>query len=402
MTADRKLRVLVLSRSYPNDVLPTLGLWVERPTRLLAERFDMSVVSPVPWCPPVPDAGPMRQYARFRRIPVWEHRGNVDVTRPRFFVGPGTSLYRFEARAYLQGVRRAIDKLHRTEPFDLVHAHFIYPDGVVAHALASRLKIPFVVTEHAPWTGWLDRPGIRRQALAAACDAAALMPVSSSVERTVRAYVGARVRTEVIPVGVDESTFRPSANTRRRPGQVLFVGLINYMKGIDVLLDAVRRLGERGTAIHLLLAGGGHYRDTRLQEEKLRELAHSLQLDGRVRFLGKQSPENVARLMRESAVVVLPSRAESFGSVLVEALACGTPVVATRCGGPEDIVIDEVGVLVPPESPEDLADAIEHVLENGSAYDPRRLHEHALSRFGLRVVADRVAEVYATVLKDAP
>ena len=65
-------------------------------------------------------------------------------------------------------------------------------------------------------------------------------------------------------------------------------------------------------------------------------------------------------------------------------------------------MIDEVGVLVPPESPEDLADAIEHVLENGSAYDPRRLHEHALSRFGLRVVADRVAEVYATVLKDAP
>src|SRR5262249_49973137 len=150
-----------LSRSYPNEVLPELGLWVERPTVRLAEQCDVEVVSPVPWCPPLPDAGPFARYARFRRVPPAERRNGVDVAYPRLLVGPGSSLYRFEARAYAAGVRRTIERLHRETPFDIVHAHFIYPDGVVAAEFARRLGIPFVVTEHAPWWSvWFDRPGV--------------------------------------------------------------------------------------------------------------------------------------------------------------------------------------------------------------------------------------------------
>ena len=206
--------------------------------------FRRAVVSPVPWCPPVPDAGPMRQYARFRRIPVWEHRGTSSVTRPRFFVGPGTSLYRFEARAYLRGVQRAVDRLHRTCPS--ISCMLTSSTRTESSRMRSRrrLKVPFVVTEHAPWTGWLDRPGIGRQALAAAFGRSCAHAGEQLGANELASLRGCARRTEVIPVGVDESTFRPSANTRRRPGQVLFVGLINYMKGIDVLLDAVRRLGE--------------------------------------------------------------------------------------------------------------------------------------------------------------
>lgn len=389
----RRLRVLVLARSYPNPVLPTLGPWVEQPTVRLVRHVDVRVVSPVPWCPPLPDIGPLEQYTRFRRVPREERRLGVDVLHPRFPSGPGTSLYALEARAYAAGVAQAVDRLRRAFPFDLVHAHFIYPDGAVAHRLSRRYGVPFVVTEHAPWSGWLDRPGVGREALRAGTAAATIMAVSTCVRTTVHERIPA-AQVEVIPVGVDMDIFVPAREQQRQRDLILFVGFINYNKGVDVLLDAMRRLAVRSLPARLLLVGGAHYRNTRLQEERLRRYAASLGLGDRIEFAGKLAQTQVARLMAESAVVVLPSRAESFGAVLVEALACGTPVVATRCGGPEDIVGEEVGTLVPVGDAEALADALAEVLASGERFPPARLRAYAAERFGLDRVADRIAEVY--------
>lgn len=389
--------MLVLSRAYPNEVLPTLGLWVEQPTVRLAETCDVRVVSPVPWCPPLPEAGPLAQYARFRRVSRSEHRNGIEVQHPRFVVGPGTSLYPLEARAYDLGVRRTVERLHRERPFDLIHAHFIYPDGVVAHRLSQRLEIPFVVSEHAPWTGWLDRRGVARQALPAARAAAAILAVSTSVERSIRSYAGNQPRVEVVPVGVDGGRFRLRPDLERRADQILFVGFLNYVKGVDVLLRAVRLLADHGLPGRVLFVGGSFYRNTRLQEEKLRALAARLELGDRVAFLGRRLPGEVAALMAESAVVVLPSRAESFGAVLVEALACGTPVVATRCGGPEDIVTPDVGVLVPVDDVQALANALTAVLDDGERYRPESLRESAVRDFGWPSLVERILDVYEDV-----
>jgi glycosyltransferase involved in cell wall biosynthesis len=390
--------VLVLARSYPNDELPSLGLWTERPTVLLQESgCDMQVVSPVPYCPPLPSIGPLRQYTRFRRVRRSETRNGVAVLHPRFVVGPGTTLYATEASAYHRGIVDEADRLHEERPFDLIHAHFIYPDGAVAHRLASRWGIPFVVTEHAPWTGWLDRRGVARAALPAARAATTIMAVSRSVERTIRAYAGDEPRVEVVPVGVDTALFRmPSAP--RIPDQILFVGFLNHMKGIDVLLDAIALLRDGELAGRAVLVGGGFYRNTRKQEETLRRRAEELDLGDRVTFAGRKPPAEVARLMAESAVVVLPSRAESFGAVLVEALACGTPVVATSCGGPEDIVSPEVGELVPVGDSRALADALYRTLTGPARYEPARLREYAQSRFDWQTVVGKIEDVYDGVL----
>jgi glycosyltransferase involved in cell wall biosynthesis len=392
---DRPLRVLVLTRSYPNDVLPTLGLWIERPMQLLARSCDVRVVSPIPYCPPLPPVGPLRQYARFRRIPRREVRAGIEVFRPRFLTGPGRTLYAIEAAACHRGIRAEVDRMREVFPFDLIHAHFIYPEGAVAHRLSRRYGVPFVVTEHAPWTErWFGRRSVRRAALQAAEAAAALLAVSTSVRDTIVSHTGDPSRIRVVPVGVDETMFQLAPREGRRRDQILYVGLINFNKGIDVLLHAMARLSARGEPGRLLLAGGAFYRNTRLQEEQLRALAVSLGLGDRVEFLGIRPPAEVAALMRESALVVLPSRAESFGAVLVEALASGTPVVATRCGGPEDIVHEEAGLLVPPEDPTALADAISAVLRDADRYDARELRARALSRFSWKEVVARTRGEY--------
>jgi glycosyltransferase involved in cell wall biosynthesis len=392
--------VLVLARSYPNDVFPSLGLWTERPTVLLHEEgSDMHVVSPVPYCPPLPSVGPLRQYARFRTIAPRETRNGVDVLHPRFLVGPGTTLYATEASAYYRGVVGEADRLHAQRPFDVIHAHFIYPDGAAAHRLAARWGVPFVVTEHAPWTGWLDRRGVARAALPAAHAASTIMAVSSSVERTIRTYAGDGPRVDVVPVGVDADRFRPSS-VPRAPDRILFVGFVNYTKGVDVLLDAMAILRDRGDPGRLTLVGGSFYRNTRRQEESLRRRAAQLALGDRVTFAGRLPHDEVARLMAESAVVVLPSRAESFGAVLVEALACGTPVVATRCGGPEDIVVPAVGELVPVGDARALADALTSVLSGTRTFSPAALRAHAVARFSWDRAVEGIRAVYAQAIAE--
>ncbi len=362
---------------------------------MLAERCDIHVLAPSPWCPPLPSIGPFRQYARFRRIPGRESRDGISIERPRFLTGPGRSTYAFDALAQDFGSRMAMGRIRSAFPFDLVHAHMIYPEGAVARRLSQRYGVPFVVTEHAPWTDeWFASPRVRREALHAAHEAATLLPVSTSVRETMISYGVQPPRARVIPVGVDSARFELGRPELRRRDQILFVGWPNFVKGVDVLLHAVDLLRRRGSSARLLIAGGALYRNTRVQEQTLHTLASSLGLDRTVTFLGRVPHQEVSRLMAESSVLVLPSRAESFGAVLVEALACGTPVVATRCGGPEDIVTDKVGRLVPVGDVQALADALADVLRNPRRYDGAALRRYATERFSWASVVDRTHDEY--------
>ena len=396
-TRSEPLRVLFLARSYPNNVIDTLGTWTAWLARELSKHCDVRVISPVPWCPPLPPLRRLRQYTRFRDVVREEIRDGIRVRHPRFGVGPGQTMPCIEHRTYERAVKPLVDRLRGEFPFDLIHAHFIYADGVVASRLARRYGVPFVVTDQAPWIPWLERDCIRRVAVPAAREAARLACVSGYLRDTVRHYMG-ETAVEVIPNGVDPETFAPANGAARDGNQIAYVGLVNMNKGIDTLLHAMTRVAEQNPNARLVLVGGSYYRNTRLQEERLKELARELALDGRVTFVGRRPPDAVARFMRESAVVVLPSRAETFGAVLVEALASGTPVVATASGGPQEIVTDDVGRMVPADDPEALADALLNVLSEPDRFDPQRLREHALSRYSWSRIAETYLEVYADAL----
>jgi teichuronic acid biosynthesis glycosyltransferase TuaC len=391
----RPLRVLVLARSYPNTLFPGLGLWVQRLVRECAKTCMATVISPVPYCPPMLK---LAEYARFRDIPPQRSEDGTQIFHPRFVVAPGRSAYTTEAVMYYLGVRASVDRLFRQDGFDLIHAHFTYPDGVVAARLGARYGVPVIATEHAPWRpNWMDASKIVcRQAVWAAQRLRFHIAVSRSVRTTISEFTGTTERIRVIPIGVDGRLFCPSATGKRvRSKQILYVGFINYNKGIDVLLRAASRVLPRVPEARLVLVGGSFYRNTRQQEDALRQLALTMDLQDRVTFVGHQPPEEVVRYMRDSALLVLPSHAESFGAVLVEALACGTPVLATRCGGPEDIVNERVGRMIEPGDTAALAEAIEHMLAHRDTYDPRQLRAYALEHFAWERVAERTMALYA-------
>ncbi len=203
----------------------------------------------------------------------------------------------------------------------------------------------------------------------------------------------------VVPDAVDGDIFTlPEQGQRPILDQIIFVGAIRPVKGVDVLLRAVRLLVDAGRDVKLILVGESYFRNYQKEYDRLRQMAADLGIASRANFAGKKPFAELVWDIQRSALLVLPSRAESFGMVLVEALACGTPVVATRCGGPEDIVSAEVGILVPPEDPQALAAGIAQVLDRRSDYDPAKLRAYALERFGLESVGKRLQELYAEAL----
>lgn len=391
------LKVLVLSRNYPNEVLPILGLWVEGLVRYSQKYCDLRVVSPVPYCPPLPEG--LGHYSQYRQIPQRETLNGIEVLHPRFLIGPGYSLHSFEAQAYYWGVRHAIDKLRHKFSFDVIHAHCVYPDGVVAARLGQRYGIPVVITEHSLWHPWLDHyPQVRRQVVWAAKTCAAHVLASSGLQDSVERFVGSSKQVRSIPIGVDTSLFTlPSQQGLRNLKQILYVGRVKFSKGVDYLLKAMSQLIQHQPNLKLVLAGGGIWGYQSAEEMQLQQLAQTLGLQNSVEFLGPRSPTEIAALMQESGLVVLPSLRESFGAVLVEALACGTPVVATYCGGPEDIVNNSVGRLVPKENADALAQAISHVLHQHQTYEPLRLRNYAVENYAWERVAAQTVDLYEEI-----
>ncbi|MBZ0304175.1 MAG: glycosyltransferase, partial [Anaerolineae bacterium] len=258
----------------------------------------------------------------------------------------------------------------------------------------QRYNVPVLITEHALWHPWMDDyPRARKQAVWAAAQCTFHLTGSCALRDSVVDFTGLPEKMRIIPIGMDDTVFTPEdSGAVPDANQILYVGRFQPVKGVDVLIQAMRLLIQQHSEAHLVLVGGSLYQTH--EEQTVRTLVQELGLSQAVHFAGIKQPSEVAEFMRRSAVVVLPSRRESFGTVLVEALACGTPVVATRCGGPEDIVTPNNGYLVPMDDPRELAAALEQVLSQRSRFDSRQLSAQAIQQYSWRQVAHKVVDLY--------
>lgn len=277
--------------------------------------------------------------------------------------------------AFLGGLIEAL-RLTRGQPLDLVHAHWVLPNGPVA-ALVARLRgVPLVVSLHGsdmflaerhPWLGAAARWVFGRTAQVVACS-------DNLRERALR--MGARAAdAQTIPYGVDLAAFRPDPSARgwlrERLGLpadasvVLAVGRLVGKKGFDVLLDAWARLAASHPAARLAIAGDGDLRG------ELESRSTRLGIAPRVSFLGAVRHDEIARLYAGSDVVAIPSVEDETGNVdglpnvLMESLASGVAVVASRVGGIPTVVRDGLtGVLVSPRSVDELLSALTRLLDD--------------------------------------
>lgn len=278
----------------------------------------------------------------------------------------------------------------RHGPVALIHAHVGFPAGWIAAQLAAERGLPVLLTEHMspfPFPALADARGQPQPRLREAFEAAsATVAVSAALADRLHAC-GLPCDT-VIPNVVDERRFmlRAGANRPASAGRQLFtLGALVPQKGVDVLLRAFALLPPQPCPVALHIGGDGPERAS------LRALAAALGVAERVHFLGALRPEQTPAHFAACDVFVLASRHETFGVVLAEALMSGKPVVATRCGGPEDVVTAANGRLVASEDPAALAAALHAVLNTPLAFDAQALRADAVARFGLRAVGERLA-----------
>ncbi len=286
------------------------------------------------------------------------------------------------------GLRRLL----RTLRPDIVHSHLLRAHLAAAWAPCRAHAGRLVMTEHqADPRGWAVRL-FRR----AAHQAAALTAVSDGVRQHLVACGVRPERVVTVPNGIEIEPFAAATSLPvetlgvpdgARP--VLFVGRLVRQKGLDVLLRAMTLPGTADATVHLLVAGEG------AERASLELLAERLGVASRVHWLGRR--DDVAALMKTAAVVVLPSRWEGLSLTLLEAMAAGRPVVATRVQGQADVIEHEqTGLLVPPESPEALAAALRRVLDAPEAAEAmgRKASEHVAAHFTAAAMAARYAAVY--------
>lgn len=353
------LRILTFSTLYPNAAQPTHGVFVENRLRHLLEDGDVTahVVAPVPWFPFKSDK--FGHYADFAKVPPVEERHGLTVRHPRYPLLPkiGTNLAPLLMYAF---VRPRIAALMRAGlEFDLIDAHYFYPDGVAAALLGRALDKPVTITARGTDLNLLPQFAIpRRQIKWAAERAQGLITVCQALKDELIALDVPAEKVRVLRNGVDLEMFRPvdRAAARERLGvdgrTLLSVGHLIERKGHDLIVAALPDLPDTT----LLIAGEGPER------ANLEALAARTGIADRVRFLGRVNHDSLRDVYGAADALVLASSREGWANVLLEAMACGTPVVASNVWGTPEIVADPAaGVLMAERTPKALATAVERL-----------------------------------------
>lgn len=335
--------LLTITTLFANPVQPVHGAFVvARLEKLLASgEFQGEVIAPVPWLPPsirYPSLGALARVPRVRR---W---GNVTVHHPRYLVVPKIGMT-LTPRTLFWTLRRTLEKLlAEGRRFDLIDAHYFYPDGVAAVRLARHFGIPVTVTARGTDLNLIPEYRIpRRMICEAAARADGLITVCQALKDRLVELGTAPERVTVLRNGVDLELFKTMDRdkvraslglTRRTLGSV---GWLIERKGHH---HAIRALGGLpGT--DLLIVGEGPERAA------LERLAAIEGVRERVRFLGRIEQNRLPEIYNALDALVLASSREGWANVLLEAMACGTPVVASAVWGtPEVVAAPDAGVLM--------------------------------------------------------
>lgn len=377
MTA--RLRVLIIPSWYPSAEQPTAGVFIYQQVRALAEVADVAVLHVDPG---------ERAFG-----PTIASEDGVTVVRSgivannllsRFFGYRDAGITAYDALSDAWG-----------EP-DILHVQALFPAALIARAVSKRTGIRYVVTEHSE--EYLPESK-RRLVRTPGMVPLVLRPLARGAARTITVseFLGRRLRElglavdpVVIPNVVPMTAPTPIRSSA--PHVIAHVSVMGPAKNLGGLLRAADMLRRRRSDFVLRLVGDG---ESRAEAE---DLARSLGLGDFVEFTGRKSVDEVHALLGEAAFTVISSTHETFSVSAAESLMCGRPVVSTRCGGPEEFITPSVGRLVVAENPNELADGLDWMLDHFTEFDPELLHGYARDRFSPEVVAEKILDVYRSVV----
>lgn len=388
------MNILTFTTLWPNAEQPNFGVFVKHRIAALAklDGIDVRVVAPIPFFPKIsllPRAA-LTRWQQFARIPERELIDGLPTFHPRYLVTPklGMSFY----GAWMAfGAWPTVERLHAEKPFDLIDAHYVYPDGYAAVRLGRKLNIPVVITARGTDINLFSRmPAIWPKIVNTLNRADGVIAVSNNLKQRMveLGIIGQKIA--VIGNGIDREVFYPRnrEEARRKLGFaaedriILTVAALAPVKGIDRLVDAMALL-PKTERIKLFVIGEGAERkalESRISKLGLRDI---------VFLIGARPQVELPDRYSAADLFCLASHREGCPNVVLEAMACGLPVVATDVGGIRDMIGQGCGKTVADPTSENFAEEVTFALNFD--WDRQKIAECG----GTRSWADAVVEIFS-------
>lgn len=371
------MRILLFTTLFPNAAAPNHGVFVENRLRAYLDKYDadVRVVAPVPWFPFSQEM--FGRYAKYAQAPAEERRDGVSIYHPRYVVAPKVGM-RLAPFSLAECLRRSLDTLRDDDwAPDIIDAHYLYPDGVAAAAIAREFDIPIALTARGTDVNLLPAYAEpRARIMDAVLGADAVITVADALKTRLVELGAPASKITTLRNGVDLETFRPldRENIRRVMGLsgpvIASVGQLIERKGHHLIIDALAEL----PGASLLIAGDGE------EHRALKTQAKKRGLDERIRFLGAVPHIELVDIYNAADVLVLASSREGWPNVLLEAMACGTPCVAADVWGNAEIITSpNAGALAPTRSADAIADTVKNLLATPPSRAAVRSHADAHS-----------------------
>jgi len=393
------MHILIISEFFLNSERPYDGTFVWEQAIRLARRASVTIVHGVN------DFPFLHRYDEFRininQIPLHEYREGIHIYRPRYRILPLVGKY---FTPYLMLLRLYKNFFHNKRSIDIIHAHWAYRAGYLAACLGRLSKTKVVITAQGSDINiWADKQIgefylQRRRILSALNKADLVIPLSNDLATKISRFGVPTSRIRIIGQGIAAERFKPIDQLicRKKLGLpldhkiILCVANLLPIKGLNYLLSAYSDVKKEFENSLLILVGDGPLRS------ELIGIAHKLGFEQNLRMVGNQPHQLIPLWMNAADLLVLPSLNEGFGAVVLESLACGTPVVATRVGGIPDALGPETnGILVDKGDSKALANAIIFGLKR--KWNKEKLVEYA-RQFTWEFIADRLYQEYQSLL----
>ncbi|HEX6044649.1 MAG TPA: glycosyltransferase [Pyrinomonadaceae bacterium] len=379
-------KILFVPSWYPNPDDPIAGVFIEEQAVALSKEHDVAVLLPkmASWRNVVNPNAPDKSVKKMQSgLPVYH-----EYTRPLIPHGGETVDYDTFGRAAQKGFKRIVEDWGTP---DIIHTHVVLPAGWSALGVGRKYGIPVVLTEHSsPFSMHLGTELSRKLVRETLTNVNQIVAISPSLAKQLTDFEP-NLAIEVIGESVKTDFFVPAAVDKANgTGKSFFIAArLAEQKGLEHLVRAVHFLLDRGlSSFEMVIGGDGPDR------EKLEELAKNLNVGNHLRFLGGLNREQVRERMQKCDVFVLSSLHETFGVVVGEAMACGKPVISTRCGGPEFIVNEENGVLVDVADPQALAGAMADFIQGRVNFDAQKVRASVVDRFSPEAFVRNITAVY--------
>ncbi|MGF1786036.1 glycosyltransferase family 4 protein [Photobacterium swingsii] len=358
------MNILTISTLFPNSKDPKHGVFVETRLKHLKKHYpdvNITVIAPVPWFPF--KSAYFGQYSLYANTPLYEQRNGFDVYHPRYLVVPKIGMTLTPVTLAYCIENQVQQLLDQGLTFDAIDGHYFYPDGVAINQVAKRFKLPFTVTARGTDINLIPQfKKPKRQIQQVLQDSNHNMAVCEALRQEMISLGAEPQKVSTLRNGVDLDLFQFSNEDKQQqlreeldlPADktiVISVGWLIERKGHH---HVIRAINDVPNAL-LLIAGNGP------EDKNLKQLVKSLGLENRVCFLGQQPQAVLNQYYGAADILALASSREGWANVLLEAMACGTPVVATKIWGSPEVVQDTHAGLLVERDPQQITKAIEQL-----------------------------------------